>query len=483
VNKVDALNTAFNLKNVAIVGVAPGEAGFNTGRLFLSAIVEYGFPGRIYPVHPDGGEVLGLKVYPSISDIPEAVDYVISCIRAPLIPRLIRECSEARAKVLCLFTAGFSETGISSNQELESQIGELARETGVRVIGPNCMGIFSPRARFSYAADFPKETGRAGLICQSGGNTLYIIRAAGARGITFGKAISYGNGSDIDETDLLGYFHQDSEIDMVAMYIEGVRDGSRFRRALKELAVEKPLVVVKGGRTPKGVSAVASHTASLAGSDELWEQVLKHAGAIQVDTLDELVDMLVALSLMSPPGEKRVVSLGMGGGAGVLAADEWDRAGFAQPPLPEEIAEEFRTALGNPAGTSMNNPIDVPHFGLGNPNFYEALKSLMSWDGFDFLAFHLPLRGMMLTMSVGDMVISMETDTLMNLRQETTKPMVGVIHYLANAESWQYAAKYAERLQKAGIPVFYSVASTANAINRLIGYHNYPGYTADGSSG
>jgi acyl-CoA synthetase (NDP forming) len=472
-NKFDALDTAFNLSSVAIIGVAPGEAGFNTGRLFLSAILEYGFPGRIYPVHPDGGEVSGLKVYPSIGDIPEAVDYVISCIRAPLIPELIRECSRAGTKVLCLFTAGFSETGIASNRELEHQIGQLARETGVRVIGPNCMGIFSPRARFSFGADFPKETGRVGLICQSGGNTIYIVRAAGARGIAFGKAISYGNGSDIDETDLLDYFRLDSGIDTVAVYIEGVRDGSRFRHALHELAAEKPVVVLKGGRTPKGASAVASHTASLAGSDELWSRVLQHAGVIQVDTLDEIVDMLVTLSLMSSPGGKRVVTLGMGGGAGVLAADDWDRAGFAQPPLPEEIADKFRTALGNPAGTSMNNPIDVPHLGLGNANFYEALRILLDWEGFDFLAFHLPLRGMMLTMSVGDIVISTETDTLVKLRRETTKPMAGVIHYLANAESWQFAAKYMQKLQEAGIPIFYSVASAAKAVNRLMGHRDY----------
>jgi len=333
------------------------------------------------------------------------------------------------------------------------------------------MGIFSPKARFSYGSDFPRETGRVGLICQSGGNTLYIVRAAGARGIAFGKAISYGNGSDIDETDLLDYFRQDSEIDMVAIYIEGARDGSRFRRALEQLAAEKPVVLVKGGRTPKGVSAVASHTASLAGSDELWSHVIEQAGAIQVDTLDELVDMLVTISLMASPCGKRVVSLGMGGGAGVLAADDWDRAGFAQPPLPEEIADKFRMALGNPAGTSMNNPIDVPHLGLGNPVFYEALKSLMDWEGFDFLTFHLPVRGMMLTMAVGDMVIEMETNTLVKLRKETTKPMAGVIHYLANAESCQYAAKYLEKLQDAGIPVFYSVASGAKAVSRLMGHH------------
>ncbi len=481
-NKVDALNTAFNLSSVAIVGVAPGEAGFNTGRLFLSAILEYGFPGRIYPVHPDGGEVSGLKVYHSIGDIPEAVDYVISCIRAPLIPDLIQECSRARAKVLCLFTAGFSETGIASNRELEHQIGELARETGVRVIGPNCMGIFSPRARFSFGVDFPKETGRVGLICQSGGNTLYIVRAAGARGVTFGKAISYGNGSDIDETDLLDYFRQDGGIETVAVYIEGVRDGSRFRCALGELAAEKPVVVLKGGRTPKGVSAVASHTASLAGSDELWGQVLQQAGVIQVDTLDEIVDMLVTLSLMSSPGGKRVVTLGMGGGAGVLAADDWDRAGFDQPPLPEDIAEKFRTALGNAAGTSMNNPIDVPHLGLGNPTFYEALKTLLDWEGFDFLTFHLPVRGMMLTMSVGDMVIGMESDTLVKLRHNSTKPMAGVVHYLANAESWQYAAKYVEKLQKAGIPIFYSVADAAKAVNRLMWHRDKQRLRASGIS-
>lgn len=476
-SKFDALDAAFNAKSVAVVGVPATEVGFNTGRLFTSAILEYGFQGRLYPVHPDGGQISGLNIYQSIGQIPEPVDYVISCIRAPLIPNLIRECSTAGAGVICLFTAGFSETGIATNLALELEIAQIARETGMHIIGPNCMGVFSPRARLSFATDFPKDTGQAGLISQSGGNTLYIVRACAARGVNFSKAISYGNGIDIDESDLMDYFRQDNETKMLALYVEGVKDGARFFPALKELSKEKPVVFLKGGRTPRGAVAVASHTASLAGSDEVWSRILEQAGAIQVDTLDEITDMLVALSQTTVPLGKRVITLGIGGGASVIAADDWDKAGFTQPTLPEEMAAGFRKALGNDAGTSMSNPIDIPHLGLGDPVFHEALEAMLGWEGVDILSFHLPLRSMMLSVQMGDVVISSEIDTLVRLRRETTKPMVGIIHYLANAESWQYAVKYVKRLNEADIPVFYSVASAAKAINRLLRFRGRLGMT------
>ncbi len=167
-DKNQALDAVFNLRSVAIVGVAPGE-GYNSGRLFLEHIIEYGFKGGIYPVNPKGGEIHGLKIYRNLRDIPEPVDYVISCIRAPLVPEMLRDAAFKGVKAVGMFTSGFAELNTREGRDLEREISEVARTTGVRIIGPNCLGIHSPKAGFSYAPDFPREAGHVSFLCQSGG--------------------------------------------------------------------------------------------------------------------------------------------------------------------------------------------------------------------------------------------------------------------------------------------------------------------------
>ncbi len=256
-DKNQALDAVFNLKSVAIVGVAKGDE-FNTRRLFLNHIIEYGFKGQVYLVNPKGGEVLGIKIHPQLKDIPGTVDYVISCIRAPLVPQLIKDSATKGVKAICVFTSGFSEFGTQQGRDLEREIQQLAQTTSVRIIGPNCLGIHSPKAGFSFVPDFAHEAGHVAYLCQSGGNTLYLVRAAAARGIRFSKVISYGNAADIDETDLLEYFRQDPETTMIAAYIEGVKDGKRFYRTLRKISDTKPVVILKGGRTQAGSTVAAS---------------------------------------------------------------------------------------------------------------------------------------------------------------------------------------------------------------------------------
>ena len=468
-DKNQALDAVFNLKSVAIVGVAK-EDEFNTGRLFLNHIIEYGFKGPIYLVNPKGGEAFGIKIYPQLKDIPGPVDYVISCIRAPLVPQLIKDSAAKGVKGVCVFTSGFSEFGTQQGRDLESELQRLAQATGVRIIGPNCLGIHSPKAGFSFAPDFPKESGRVAFLCQSGGNTLYLVRAAAARGIRFSKVISYGNGADIDETDLLSYFQQDQETDIVAAYIEGIKDGQRFYRTLKAMSATKPVVILKGGRTQAGSAVAASHTASLAGSDRVWKDVVRQAGAVSVDTLDELADMLVTLSYLPPLGGKRVAMVGVGGGAGVLATDDWDENGFVLPKLPEPIRQAWRTALGNDAGTILSNPVDIPHMGFGQEPFLNALAKLHAFEGIDLLVFHMPIRGVMLSAAVASVLFDPEAQTIIKVYQGPGKPVAAVVHYEANVDGWNLAAKQVKKFYEAGLPVYYSIASAAKAIDRYMRY-------------
>jgi len=466
-DKNQALDAIFNLKSVAIVGVAKDEE-FNTGRLFLNHIIEYGFKGPMYLVNPKGGEAFGIKIHTQLKDIPGPVDYVISCIRAPLVPQLIKDSAAKGAKAICVFTSGFSEFGTQEGRDLEGEIKRLAEDTGVRVIGPNCIGIHSPKACFSPAPDFPKECGRVAFLSQSGGNTLYLVRAAGARGIRFSKVISYGNAADIDESDLLSYFGQDQETDMIAAYIEGVKDGRRFYRTLREVSVSKPVVILKSGRTQAGSAVAASHSAAMASSHLVWQDAVRQAGAITVDTLDELVDMLVTLSYMPPLGGKRVAMVGVGGGAGVLATDDWDDSGFVLPRLPESIQQAWRTALGNDAGTILSNPVDIPHMGFGQEPFLTALAKLHAFEGIDLLVFHMPIRGIMLSPAVASVLFDPESQTIIKTRQGPGKPVAVVVHYEANTDGWNLADKLVKKFYEAGLPVYYSIASAGKAIDRFI---------------
>jgi len=467
-----ALDRIFNPTSVAIVGVSPSRSGVsNTGQLFLDAILEYGFKGRVYPIYPGGGEVAGLKVYPSIRDVPEPVDYVLSCVSSHHVLQLIRDCADSGAKGVCLFTAGFSETGREDAAGLEREISLLAKATGVRVIGPNCLGVYSPGAGFSFAVDFPKEGGRVGLICQSGGNSLYPVRAAGERGVRFSKVISYGNACDIGEVELLEYFTQDAETEIVAVYIEGVKDGQQFYRAIRELATVKPVVVLKGGCTEAGVVVAASHTGSMAGSDEVWDGLLEQAGVIRVHSLDEMVDMMVTFQFMPVPQGRRLMVLGTGGGAGVLATDHCAAAGFSLPQIPEKMREELFHAIGSDVGNILGNPLDIVPMLDSDYTYHEVLRRVLGWNGIDLLLYHVPLRGVMLTLPVACFLFDSQLGNVVHVAGESIKPIAVVVHYLSSGESWQAASKYVRQCYEAGLPVYYSAASAVKAIDRLLRYH------------
>ena len=478
VNRFESLDRIFSPKSVAIVGISTSGGGVsNTGKLFLDILLEHRFKGNIYPVNPRGGEISGFRVYPNINDIPQPVDYVISCIPAAHILQLIKDCARNGVKAVSVFTAGFSETGYVEGRELEREIGRLARETGVRIIGPNCMGMYLPKAGVSFAADFPEDSGYVGLICQSGGNTIYTVRAAAERGIRFSKVISYGNACDVNESELLEYFAQDDETNIVAAYIEGVKDGRRFSRALRDLCAVKPVAILKGGYTDAGKGAAASHTGSLAGSDEMWGSLMEQVGAIRVHSLDELVDVLVTFQFMRVPQGRRMAIYGVGGGATVLATDDCAAAGFLLPPLPEEIREELREelrrAFGSDVGTILGNPLDFPPIASSDDVYSSVLRKILGWDGIDLLLCHVPLRGIMLTLPLACAIFDSQVRNVLKIANESIKPVAMVVHCLASAESRQAASRYVAECSEAGLPVYYSVAGAAKAIDRLLRYDDY----------
>lgn len=465
-----ALDYIFRPRSIAVVGASSNP--FNSGHMFLMSFLSYGFKGDIYPVHPELSEVEGLRCYPNIKDIPGPVDYVFSCIPARFTPGLVEDCVAKGVRVVAFFTAGFSESGEPGGKELEAELVRIARAGGVRLIGPNCIGIYSPSAGLSPSPDFSRQSGQVGLLAQSGGITCYLVRELNMRGVYLSKAVSYGNACDINESDLLEYFAGDPGTKVVAAYIEGVRDGKRFARALREAAQTKPVMLLKGGRTAQGAVTAASHTAALAGSATVWDAVVRQAGAIQVDTPGELVDLVCLLVHMPLPKGRRTGILGLGGGASVLAADDCTRSGLILPPLSAQVEQKLRS-LVPAAGNIFGNPLDTQAIRAGLEGFTQTAKVFCSFEDFDVLLLHLAYDGLVGSTWADSnwVVLRLYLQMWLDIVKEIKKPGAVVLHYTTFPRSFQAMCEDRETCAKAKVPIFYSLSAAGKAISRLLQYY------------
>jgi len=426
----------------------------------LDALLASGFERPLYLVNPKGGEIRGLKVHRSITELPNPVDHVIATVPAHVAPGLVRQCATKGVRCVHFCTAGFSETGEEEGIRLEAELRRAVMETGVRVLGPNCMGIYCPKGRMSFDYDFPMDPGRVAFISQSGGNVNNLVRQARWRGVRFSKAVSYGNGCDIDESDLLEYLAGDPDTDMIALYLEGVRDGGRFRQALEGVPRDKPVVLLKGGVTQGGARAAAGHTGALAGSEATWDSLCRQLGVIRVHSLDELADVLVTLQFMKQPKGRKVGLIGVGGGSSVLITDAFEANGFFVPPLPEGIRariREFTPAAGN----ILRNPIDYGQGIGGAEELIRTVEFLAEWQETDFMVGFLRL-GLsppsqflpMLQMARG----------LVEASRRISKPMAIVAEFVVSPRFREEVFPMIEECVRGGLPVYYSFASAAKAI-------------------
>jgi len=464
------LEYIFHPRSVALVGVTSDPANL-WGQGFLKGLLDFGYSGQIYPINPKASQILGLKVYPSLSDVPGPVDYVISMIPAPLTPQLIEDCGAKGVKVVHLFTAGFGETGEEEGKRLEAELLAIARRVGVRLIGPNCMGIHYAKSRVTFDMGIPeeaKESGNISFLSQSGANAISLVYMGSFRGFRFNKVVSYGNAIDLNESDFLEHFAADPDTEIIASYIEGIKDGSRFRRALMEAAAVKPVIMLKGGRTVAGVGAVDSHTGALAGSEEIWDVLLKQAGAIRVYSMDELADVLIAFSHLPPLAGRNVGVIGTGGGASVEAADLCESAGLFVPALPPEIRSQFRE-FTPVAGTSVRNPVDTISMFIPQ-ELSRTIELVAGYARIDFLIFQMEL-GMSFLQGPGRIIVETAQEVLIETARRIEKPIVMVFRYGGSPQGISLLAESQERCIEAGLPVFPSIERAALAISRFISYH------------
>ncbi len=456
-------------RSIAVVG-ASGSGGRGAG--FITPLQELGFKGKIYPVNPKYSEVGGIKAYPSVRDIPGPVDYVISSIPASQVLGMIEDCSQKGVKAIHLFTARFSETGRKEAAELEQEILRQARKWGIRLIGPNCMGVYYPAEGISFSGGMPSESGSVGLASQSGQAVHDIVDLTTRRGIRFSKAISYGNALDFNECDYLDYFAQDPETKIILMYIEGVRDGKRFLDSLRCATAIKPVIIVKGGRGESGTRATASHTASLAGSIEIWKAVVNQAGAIGAADLEELADLAIAFYFLPPTRGRRVGVTGGGGGSSVLAADQCEEAGLNVIPLPAEIREELKSQ-GNPIWDWIGNPADMSISWDRGFDAGEALQMMARNQNFDLLIVFMsgPHHG-------GGHRDSLEKHLeRYRLKEVNGKPLLVVLGDRSrnvdkdDEVSWRMMNEMRRRLIADSIPIYPNIGRAARAASKMIDYH------------
>jgi acyl-CoA synthetase (NDP forming) len=469
-----SLDFLFNPRSIAIVGASNNDQGINMGRDFVKAFIDAGFRGSLYPINPAGGEVLGLKIYTNIREIPGPVDFVISAIPARFVLQLLDDCIAKRVKAIHLFTAGFAETEGETGKQLQSQILAIAQAHGIRLIGPNCMGLYCPKTGISFARDLPNQdgfsriAGQFSFISQSGGNSIYCIRNANTAGINFSKVVSYGNAIDIDEVDLLEYLSNDNDTTIIGAYIEGVKDGRRLMKTLKNITRTKPVIILKVGETEEGTRAAASHTGALAGSKVLWPYLFKQTGVIQADSIDEIVDIAKLFLNIKVPKGRNTVIFGTGGGATVKAADDCTIYGLKLPAISKELRMELTRIYGAEAGNIFKNPLDLMPI-LSVDKLVQTLKMIADEDITDLLILQVAFDTWSLIEK--SYAIKLYIDATIKLKSMIDKPVISVFHYVAADESDSLARSHRAILTEAGIPIFSSIQRAAQALDKFIQYN------------
>ena len=461
------LEYLFHPQAVAVVGISPDKNRFSGGRWLLDSLLSARFPGQLYAVGSDNGEYAGLPIYRSLKDIPGRLDHVIVAIPAASTLELARDAAAKGAKSIHLFTAGFSELGGDAAKQREQELVDFVRSNGMRLLGPNCMGIYCPASRLAFFEDVSMTPGRFGLLTQSGGNGIKAISLGPRRGLFFSKAVSYGNGADINEIDLLEYFTADPETNVTGMYIEGTRDGRALLPVIKKAARQKPLLVYKGGNTEIGRSATLSHTGSLAGAGPVWSGLFKQAGAVEVDDMDEMIDLALLFSYLPPLTRANTAVLGVGGGAGVLISDVWAKAGLAIPPLSAAVREKLRAIYVSEAGRSLRNPVDVIPFGK-EPVLTRTIEAVSGGDNIDCVLLHLALG---FTTEPLRTVIKEGMTTLAALPGSIKQRILVLIHEIVSLDDRKLAGEIEAICHRVGLPVFYTAAGTALALSRYVRYH------------
>jgi acyl-CoA synthetase (NDP forming) len=462
------LEAIFRPRSIAVVGASANER--SQGYEYVQGLVEIGFPGAIYPVNPKLDELLGLKAYPRLEAIPGPVDFLISAVPASAVLELIEEAKAKGTKLIHFYTARFSETGREDAAALERELGRLTREAGIRVIGPNCMGLYYPKMKITFDPALPYDAGNIGFLSQSGSHAFRVIGRGKDRGLRFSKVISYGNALDLNEADFLEHFAEDTDTEIIGAYIEGLHAGRRFFEALRRAATRKPMVILKGGRTAAGHAAAASHTAALASQQAVWRAAVRQAGALEVDSINEFIDMLVAFRNAGPARGPKVAVLGGAGGGTVEAADLCQEAGLELAPLPQEIREDLREKVPH-AWDWVGNPVDGSILGWGAFDALDVIEMMAASPAYDAIIANTHVDHA-LSRTGGRKQFRQTIDRLKKLGTESGKATMLVIPDPESRDErrWKAVREARWELAAAGVALYPDIERATRAMGRYVRY-------------
>lgn len=452
----------FAPRGVAVIGASrkPEKVGHGVLKSLLEGGVFHreglkGFGGGIYAVNPREKEILGIPCVRAVTEITEPVDLAVFAVPPPAVPKVMAECARKGVKAAIVLTAGFQETG-NEGRKLQDDFLKIAREAGIRVIGPNCLGLFYPSNRLnaSFGPTLP-PAGSVAFFSQSGALVDSIIDWALKEEYGFSSIVSYGNKADVDVPDLLAWACRDPHTRAIALYLEGVGDGRYFLEMARRVSPAKPIIAMKAGRSPKGVKAVSSHTGSLSGSYRVYQGIFRQAGVVAADNLTELLAISRALADQPVLDGKRVAIVTNGGGCGVMCADYCHEAGLDVSDPPREMISRLdETGLMHPAW-SRNNPFDL--VGDAGPDRYHAvLDEIMRSDSYDGVIVIQTLQAV--TDNMGDARL------VVDLQREYNKPV------LAAFMGGMISQDAIRHLVQNGIPNFFDVKMAAWTMKAMYEY-------------
>jgi len=459
----------FKPNHIAIVGVTRSESSFG-GLSFLQKFQESNFPGTLYCINPKATEIRGLPVYPNLSSLPLVPDLAIVCVPAAHVPTVLEECGRIGLRYIHILTSGFSEIGTDQGRQLEEQIASIAKEKGLLIIGPNCMGPYCPASGLTAWGAIPGAPGPLSVISQSGSITQRLTEYAYFLGIGTDKAVSVGNGTVLDTLDFLEFMGQDENIRVIALYIENMRDGRRFFDLAREISKSKPIIIWKGGKTDVGARTASSHTGGLAGEQVIWEAAFRQAGVIQVNSLDEWMDAVLAFALLSPPSNPGVFLIGGGGGSSVVNSDTCIHEGLDVPSPSFATMKKLRETVPI-AGSIAGNPLDDWQTYVSS-DYLGTILDLVCAD---------PAMGMVIvSRMIARKAFHMysQPDSIPAIieqvkRRNHQKPVVFVVDSEGgDPDLAAQGASIRQEFGKGRIPAYPSIKRAARALMHLYRYHN-----------
>ncbi len=396
-----SLENFFNPESVAIVGAShqKGKVGYE----ILKNMIDAGYKGKIFPINLKSQSIEGLKCYPDLESLGVIPDLVIIVIPAKIVPAIMRQCAKIKAKSVIIITAGFREVG-AEGKELEEQITQIAKQAGIRLIGPNCLGVVVPANKLnaSFGGDLP-AIGSIGYLSQSGALLTAILDTANANDIGFSKLVSIGNKADVNELDVIKALASDKDTKVIAGYLESISNGNQFVREAERISHDKPILLIKSGGTEAGAKAASSHTGSLAGGEAAYESAFQRAGIIRCSSIKQQFDFAQAFANQPLPAGPSVAVITNAGGPGIMAADAIERQGLTFAKLTDKTIKKLSSKL--PTAANLYNPVDV--LGDALADRYEfALDAVLDDPNVDIILIILTPQAMTEPAATAEAIVS-----------------------------------------------------------------------------